>query len=96
MVVVTVERLLVGLVSAVVPNAAIPAVFCTVVLVVMAALAKAVTVIKQLAPGGALLKLPVICVRVPTTAVAVVHVPPPLEAAVTLKTGVMLAGSVSV
>jgi hypothetical protein len=43
-----------------------------------------------------LANVPEICVAPPTTAVAVVQVPPPIAPAVMLSTGVNAAGSVSV
>lgn len=59
-------------------------------------LARAVIRMVQVEPIGAAVRVPVIRVRPPTTAVAVEQVPPPLGVAVTLITGVIMMGSVSV
>lgn len=91
----TAAVLFAGLVSLVPTVAASVSVLVT-VLADTWALTSAVTVIKHCAPAGALANVPEICVAPPTTAVAVVQVPPPIAPAVMFNTGVKAVGSVSV
>lgn len=65
------------------------------VLATLVTLARASMTTMQVEPTGAAVRVPVTCVRAPTTALRVVHVPPPLEVAVILKTGVIKVGITS-
>ena len=95
MVVATVAVLLAALVSLVDAVGATVSVLVTEVAVDKAALTLVVTVTVQNAEAGALVKVPVITVAPPTTALAVLQLPPPVMAEVMLSTGVNCVGMLS-